>query len=93
MRALLIALTFVTRIVATDAAPVDMNTAMWNVVVDSLHPPKVYFIYMDPVQGRMCTWIDLSKPVKPLRANGVFFMLNNYQGENTAADWKICYPQ
>ena len=69
------------------------ESALWQITVDSTHPPKVYFIYTDMAGQKMCQWVDLSKPVKPLRTNGVFFMLNHYQGTNTAEDWKVCYPQ
>ena len=68
------------------------ETALWQITVDSTHPPKVYFIYTATNGEKICQWVDLSKPIKPLRTNGVFFMLNHYQGENTAVDWKICYP-
>lgn len=69
------------------------STSLWNVTVDSNHPPKIYFIYTDSNGQKMCQWVDLSKPIKPMRTNAIFFMLNHYQGENTAEDWKVCYPQ
>ena len=68
------------------------TTSLWDITVDSTHPPKVYFIYTDTHGQKICQWVDLSKPVKPLRTNGIFFMLNHYAGENTQEDWDVCYP-